>query len=320
MSASVSRGLVAGFIAATAFAAWFLLVDVAQGQPLATPAYMSGLVFSFTTALPASARLAAFTILHFLAFGAVGVLVSLLSERWDLKPMLSLGVVLGFLLFDVVFYGSVLLLGVNVVRALGWPQVLTANIVAGVVLLGYLRVRAGLPLFTLGAELRAHDRLRRGIIAGVIGATAVAAWFFVLDVIQGPMFYTPAALGSALLLGASDAGEVAISVPVVLGYTLIHYAAFILIGLGIEWLMAEAERHTPALLGMMLLVVTFEVASIGVLSLVASWLFETLAWWSPVIANLLAAAAMIGYLLRKHPALRTRMGEPLEEELASIGG
>ena len=42
-------------------------------------------------------------------------------------------------------------------------------------------------------------------------------------------------------------------------------------------LMAEAERHTPALLGMVLLVVTFEVASLGVLSLVASWLFETLA-------------------------------------------
>jgi hypothetical protein len=29
---------------------------------------------------------------------------------------------------------------------------------------------------------------------------------------------------------------------------------------------------------------------------------------------------MIAYLWRKHPVLRTRMGEPLEEELASIGG
>lgn len=320
MSASVSRGLVAGFIAAAAFAAWFLLFDIAQGQPLATPAYMSGLVFSFTTALPASARLVAFTILHFLAFGAVGVLVATLSERWDMRPMLSLGIALGFLLFDIVFYGSILALGVNVVRALGWPQVLTANVVAGLALLGYLRVRAGLPLLTLGADLRAHDRLRRGIVAGLIGATAVAAWFFVLDAIQGPMFYTPAALGAALFFGASDAGVVVVNAPVVLGYTVIHYAAFILVGLGIEWLMAEAERHTPALLGMVLLVVTFEVASIGVLSLVASWLFETLAWWSPLVANLLAAAAMVGYLWQKHPALRTRMGEPLEEDLASIGG
>lgn len=320
MKASVSHGLVAGLIAAIAFTVWFLLVDVVQGQPLATPAYMSGLLFSFTTALPASARLAAFTILHFLAFGAVGVLVAALAERWRMQPMLSLGVVLGFLLFDLVFYGSVLLFGVNVVRALGWPQVLTANIIAGVTLLGCLRVRAGLPLMTLSADLRAHARLRRGLTAGFIGAVTVAAWFFVLDAIQGPMFYTPAALGSAILYGASDAGEVIVTVPVVLGYTIIHVAAFMLIGLAIEWLMAEAELHTPALLGMVLFVVTFEVASIGVLSLVASWLFETLAWWSPVLANLLAAAAMIGYLWREHPVLRTRLGEPLEEELAAIDG
>src|SRR5688500_5890800 len=109
MRTSVSRGLIAGFIAAAAFAGWFLLVDVVQGQPLATPAYMSGLLFSFTTALPASARLVAFTAIHFLVFGAIGVLVSVLSQRWRLKPMLSLGIVLGFLLFDLVFYGSVLL-------------------------------------------------------------------------------------------------------------------------------------------------------------------------------------------------------------------
>jgi hypothetical protein len=320
MSTSASRGLVAGFIAAAVFAAWFLLVDVVQGQPFATPAYMSGLLFSFTTALPATARLAAFTLIHFLVFGVIGVIVSVLSDRGRWRPMLSLGIVLGFLLFDIVFYGSVLLLGVNIVRALGWPQVLTANMAAGVALFGYLRVRAGLPLLTIGRELREHDRVRRGLIAGTIGAAAVAAWFFVLDAIQGPMFYTPAALGSAIFFGASSPGEIVVSLPVVLGYTLVHFAAFMLVGLGIEWLMAEAERHTPALLGMVLLVVTFEVASIGVLSLVASWLFETLAWWSPLVANLLAAAAMVGYLWREHPALRTRMGEPLEEELAAIGG
>src|SRR5687768_3521581 len=320
MSTSVSRGLVAGFIAAAVFAAWFLIFDVLRGQPLATPAYMSGLLFSFTTALPASARLAVFTVIHFLVFGAVGVLISVLTERSRMRPMLSLGIVLGFLLFDIVFYGSVMLLGVNIVRALGWPQVLTANIVAGVTLFAYLRHRAGLPVMTVSAQLRAHGRIRRGLIAGIIGASAVAAWFFVLDAVQKPLFYTPAALGSALFFGASEPGEVRLTASVVLGYTVLHFAAFMLVGLGIEWLMAEAERHTPALLGMVLFVVTFEVASIGVLSLVASWLFETLAWWSPVIANLLAAAAMIGYLWRKHPVLRTRMGEPLEEELASIGG
>jgi hypothetical protein len=316
MNASASRGLVAGFIAAASFAVWFLLVDVVQGQPLATPAYMSGLVFSFTTALPATARLIVFTILHFLAFGIVGALVAVLLDRWNMQPRLLLGIALGFLLFDIVFYGSVVALGVNVVSALGWPQVLTANIIAGVVLFGYLRIREGLPLLTLREQLAQRARLRRGIIAGVIGAAIVAAWFLIVDLAQGRLFYTPAALGSALLFGASSADAVTISPGVILAYTVVHFVAFIGVGLLVEWLLNEAEQHAGILVSAILYIAVLEVTSIGLISLIASWLLEAIPWWSPIVANLLAGAGMIAYLLRAHPGLRATLSRPLGEDLS----
>ena len=37
-----------------------------------------------------------------------------------------------------------------------------------------------------------------GMIAGVIGASVIALWFFVLDIIQGRPFHTPTVLGTAL--------------------------------------------------------------------------------------------------------------------------
>lgn len=138
----ISRGLAAGLIAAASFAAWFFLVDVVQGQPLRTPAYMSGLIFSFTTALPATARVATFTLLHFLAFGLLGASVAWLLAKWHIESRFYIGIALGLLLFGSVFFGSVIAFGVNIVRELGWPQVLGGNILAGLVMLGYLRAGA----------------------------------------------------------------------------------------------------------------------------------------------------------------------------------
>lgn len=137
----IRRGLAAGFLAAATIAAWFLLVDVVRGQPLFTLAYLTGVLFSFTTALPATARVAVFTLLLFLAFGLVGILVAWLLDRWRVEPRLLLGGALGVLLFGLVFYGSIIAFGVNAVRELGWPQVLGGNVLASVVLLGYLRAR-----------------------------------------------------------------------------------------------------------------------------------------------------------------------------------
>lgn len=298
MKTRLTRGLAAGFIAAATFALFFLVVDVVQDQPFHTPAYMSGLLFGFTTALPATARLLTFTALHFFAFGIVGVLAVVLLEKLRVAPRLYLGLLLGFLLFDIVFYASVLFIGVDVVRALGWPAVLGGNILAGVAMFTYLKARSGVPVMPLRQDLRNHPTIRRGLISGLIGAAAVALWFFMLDAIQQRVFYTPAALGSGIFLGANNADDVVIRADIVFAYTLLHTTAFMLVGLTAAWLVDEVHRNANALIGVVLLFVTLEVLSLGILAAVAAWLFETLPWWSPIVANLVAAASMATYLLR----------------------
>jgi hypothetical protein len=165
-------------------------------------------------------------------------------------------------------------------------------------------------------EARRHHTIREGITAGVVGASSVALWFFVLDVFQGRLLFTPAALGSSFLFGARNASEVQTTAATVLGYTLVHGAVFIAIGLLTARLIHAAQKRPIILLGMILLFVTLEVFFVGLMAIIASWLIEALTWWTIAIANLVAGVSMGIYLLRTHPQLKQQLRRPLEEEEA----
>ena len=73
--------------------------------------------------------------------------------------------------------------------------------------------------------------MREGVIAGVIGATVIAVWFFFVDIIASHALFTPTTLGRGLLsiFGPVPSGQSDVTLVII--YTLFHYAAFILIGL-----------------------------------------------------------------------------------------
>lgn len=152
--------------------------------------------------------------------------------------------------------------------------------------------------------LREHGAIRDGIVAGILGGVAVAVWFFLLDLVLGRLLYTPAALGSALFHGATTTADVQVTAATVLGYTAVHFAGFILVGIVFAALVIRAEKSPPLLMGLALLFVTFETLLLGLVAIVAAWLLEALAWWSIGVGNLLAAAVMAFYLWRTHPRLR----------------
>lgn len=163
------------------------------------------------------------------------------------------------------------------------------------------------------AKIAQRAMVPDGLAAGMLGAAAVAVWFLVLDVVQGRVFFTPAALGSALFLNATSPQEVVLSPAVVLGYTTLHIAAFAAAGLLVAALARAAERHPPVLLGAVLLFVTIEVFFLGMIALLANWLLAVLAWWPILVANALAAAVMAVYVWRAHPVLRALDWMELEE-------
>ena len=312
----VIRGGAAGILAATALALWFLLVDALEGRPLYTPAFLATVLFGREQVQVSPGLVALYTIVHYLVFTALGIFMAVLLPKIRAAPSLLLGAVLGFLLFDIAFYLGIVLTGVDVVDILGWPEVLAGNVIAGVVLMGALRLTHAAPGESWVEMLARHRIVREGVIAGLLGAGVVALWFFVIDAATGRLLFTPAALGSALFYGASEVAAVRIDAITVLGYTFLHVAAFLVAGLIAAGLAVEAEEHPPLLLAFVLLFVTFEALFIGLVALVASWLLDAIAWWTIAVANILAAIAIGIFLWREHPALRRVLSDrehPLEE-------
>ena len=139
-----------------------------------------------------------------------------------------------------------------------------------------------------------------------------------MDVVRGQLLFTPAALGSALFLGARGVAEVEITLGTVLGYSVLHFSAFIAAGFLASALASAAEREPPVLLGATLLFFVLETLFLGLLAIMASWLLDALNWWSVVAANVIAAVTMGIYLWHEHPKLREELDRDIEEELVQI--
>jgi hypothetical protein len=315
ISPAVNRGLIAGLLGAAALAAWFLVIDLIRAQPFHTPAFVASSLSGLGHVQASPGLLAMYTALHFAAFILIGVLVSWTFDRMQQQAHPLLGLVLGFLLFDLVFYLGVVITGVDVVRELGWPEVLAGNLFAGLVLMTYLSWAGPGVNVSWRTLWREHRVVREAIVAGLLGAVSVATWFLVIDAVRGKLFFTPAALGSAIFFGARGIAEVQMSIITIAGYTFLHFAAFLLVGVIAAALADAAEKNPPLLLGLALLFVTFEVLFIGIMAIAATWLLDALAWWTVAIANLIAASAMGAYLWHVHPFLREELTRDLEEEL-----
>ena len=158
-----------------------------------------------------------------------------------------------------------------------------------------------------------HPLLHDGIIAGLIGAAAIAVWFLIVDSIAGHPFRTPIALGHGLLdvFGPDDATDSALTF--VLAYTVFHFAAFMFVGL-LAALIVHLAKHEPSiLLGFVVLFVATEIGFYGFTGLlheVSS--LKVLAWYQVMLGNLLAAASMGYYFWRTHRELGEQFRHSLD--------
>lgn len=154
--------------------------------------------------------------------------------------------------------------------------------------------------------------LKRGAIAGFLGAATVAVWFFMLDVATGRPLRTPAALGSVLLFGGAGgaAQHVDVTFRTVASYTVVHIVAFVLAGWVFVSLAEQVERTPSFLLLAALTAIVLEAVAVVNLAQGAQWILGDLGIWSVVVANLLAVAVMGWYVWRTHPSLRQKLRAP----------
>ncbi len=314
MKRTAYRGAIAGVLAAAAMAFWFLAIDASQGSPFRTPAFLEAALLGRDAVVMSVPNILFYTLIHFMSFALVGIGISWILRQIDTAPNVLMGLVVGFLLFDVVFYMSVSVTGVDIVQDLGWPEVLAGNLIAGLTLMGFLHMTGATPPISWWEAIAEHRIVTEGIVSGLIGALVVAIWFFIFDLGAGQPFFTPAALGSALFLGVSDIADVSVSFGTVLGYSSVHMVAFMVTGFLASAVVTEAEEIPPLLLGGILLFVAFEAFFMGFIALLAEFLLGSFAWWTIAVANILATAVMGYYLWRKHPKLRAAFAEnPLDK-------
>ncbi|HYB43024.1 MAG TPA: hypothetical protein VEL75_14700 [Candidatus Methylomirabilis sp.] len=296
------EGIIAGLIGAAIVAAWFLIYDAARGHPLRTPALLGAATLqgmrdpsgvAVTTGLVAQ-----YTVLHGVIFALFGVLVAYLIVSAQSQPSRLLMMFIALMSFEVAFLAVLTWWAHPVVTALGWWTILVANALAAGGMLVYFFVGyRSLGRTLLGPWTRIA---REGLVAGLLGAAAVALWFLLYDLAAGVPFRTPALLDAALFHGLRDPSALVISGPRVLEYTAFHGLAFVFFGWIAAGLLALADREPRLLFAFIMLFCCFEVFTFAMIAALAQWLLETIAWWTILAGNLLAAGVMLGYFLRGH--------------------
>jgi vacuolar-type H+-ATPase subunit I/STV1 len=150
-----------------------------------------------------------------------------------------------------------------------------------------------------------------GTMAGVIGASAIALLFLLVDTARREALYTPSVLGSALLRGLPPSQAAEIDLGMVAAYSVLHGGAFVAIGILVAWV--TALRH-GSVATFSLAIVLFAVLELGFLVTCVTIdpaLLDTVGVLPATFGNLLAAVCMAVYLHRwPHDSIEEREAHP----------
>jgi len=296
------HGVVGGVLASAVVALWFLVLDLGAGEPFATPARLASAILGEEFQGTWPRLIVVFSILHVGVFAVLGGL-SAHALRWlGIDPGLIVGAVFGVGVLNAVHYVSLLVTGNNLLTIVPVVQVTGANIIGGMLMMAYLH-RATQAESAFGWNVfKGHPVLFRGLVAGGVGAATVALWLFAVDISKGVPFHTPAALGSAILLGATDGSDVQVNLGVMSAYTVLHLVAFMMVGIMFSWLGSRARDASQIWKQGLVLIVILEGLFFGSVAMVSGWVVEEVGWWVLVVANVLAIASMVWWLRKVGPA------------------
>jgi hypothetical protein len=157
-----------------------------------------------------------------------------------------------------------------------------------------------------------HNSVREGIYAGIIGATAIAVWFAIIDILAAHPFHTPDILGAGLIsvLGKPPMMPDTMAFHIII-YTIFHYAIFALVGILIAMIVHQSARTPAVLAGALIAFVAFQLGAIGITKLFTESRLGGMAWYQIFLANLLATTLMFWFMWRRHPRLRADLDRAL---------
>ena len=138
---TIVEGVMGGTIGAVAIAVWFLCIDVSMGQPFRTPALLGATLFEGLrdpAALHPTVRVVLeYTLVHWAAFVAFGLVAAGLLDAADRDPRLLFVVFMLFCCFEVFALGLTSVLAEWLFGVLAWWTLVLANFLAGLIMLRF---------------------------------------------------------------------------------------------------------------------------------------------------------------------------------------
>ena len=127
-------GLFAGMIGALVVALWFLVLDLAAGQPLRTPALLGNVLLHGTAGSGivtiSALEVAAYSAFHFVTFIAVGVFLSYMMTLFERFPIMFFVLLVLFLCLQAGFFVLDAILGAQMINQLKPWTVVVGNVLA----------------------------------------------------------------------------------------------------------------------------------------------------------------------------------------------
>ena len=146
------EAMVAGLSGGAIIAIWFLIVDSLQGRPLYTPTVLGTALIqrqelASLENLPISlGKVLFYTVVHGVAFCFVGTIAVRLFAAAERHPSVIFGILLFFIFFFSGFLTVAFLFAMPVLQALNVTTIVIGNILATLVIVGYLWRRHPLDL------------------------------------------------------------------------------------------------------------------------------------------------------------------------------
>ncbi len=149
--------------------------------------------------------------------------------------------------------------------------------------------------------------------AGAIGGSTVALFFLFVDIMHGQPLFTPSLMGSVLITGAAASSVTEVHLDMVAYYTMVHFLIFGALGALVSVVVQKVEEraHRP---GLVLLGIfgLFELSFIAFAAFVMPGVIERVGALPVLLANLMAAGSMAGFLFVTHrPAAWQRLKHSL---------
>ena len=307
-------GVMAGLLGGLVIALWFLVFDAANGHPLQTPALLSAALLHarhpVALAGPSWSLVAEYTLAHFAVFALLGAIGALLIDGAKHHPELFGTLLIFTIAFEVFFIALVMLAGPAAAAAMPWWKIIVGNLMATAAMLAFFLWRQpGLARNMMGEWTGV---VREGVVSGIVGGLIVAVWFLVYDVATGHPFHTPALLGAIVFNALHQPEGFAVTTAVVLGYTVLHFFAFIMFGIASSILMVASEREPVLALGELILFIWFELCFVAFVTFLDNTAVEEIGWWNIIGGNIVALAAIIAYFEHRHPRIVGRIIERWE--------